>query len=60
MNADAYEVRARQYAPKTLEETQAAAHRLLGEGYSDHGIAAALGLAVEQVRRMLGECASCG
>jgi hypothetical protein len=58
--ANTYADRAEVHAPKTLEESRAAAHRLLEEGFSDHGIAAALGLAVEQVRRMLGECSSCG
>jgi hypothetical protein len=59
VSAEAYAVRARQHAPKTIDEARAAALRLVGEGYSDHGVAAALGLAVEQVRRMLGECAIC-
>jgi hypothetical protein len=54
LSADAYSVRARQHAPRTIEEARAAAQRLLGEGYNDYGIAAALGLAVDQVRRMLG------
>lgn len=52
---NAYAIRARQNAPNTIEETRAAAHRLIEEGFSDHGFAAALGLAIEQVRRMLGE-----
>ena len=55
MNVEAYSVRAKQHAPKTIEESRAAAHRMLDEGYSDHGISAALTLAVEQVRRMLGD-----
>jgi ParB-like chromosome segregation protein Spo0J len=53
-----YLARAEQHAPKTIEEARAAAQRLLAEGYSDHGIAAALGLAVDQVRRMLGDFAN--
>ena len=59
MNVQAYTVRAKQHAPKTIDEARVAARQLLDQGYSDHGIAAALGLAVEQVRRMLGECGDC-
>jgi hypothetical protein len=55
---DSYADRSRRHAPKTLEEARLAAQRLVAEGYSDHGVAAALGLAVEQVRRLLG-CVSC-
>lgn len=59
MSADAYSDRARQHAPRTIEETRQAAHRLLDEGYNDYGVAAALGIAVEQVRRLLGQCEDC-
>jgi hypothetical protein len=37
--------------PKTREEVQAAVRRMLAEGRSDYGVAAALRIAVEQVRR---------
>jgi hypothetical protein len=48
LSAEAYSFRAKLHAPKTIEEARAAAQRLLADGYSDHGVAAALGLAVEQ------------
>jgi transposase-like protein len=50
-----YRERAELYKPQTIDEARAAAHRMLDEGYSDHGIAAALGVAIEEVRRMLAE-----
>lgn len=37
------------------EEQVRAIHRLAADGFTDHGIAAATRLAVEQVRRILGE-----
>jgi hypothetical protein len=53
LSAETYADRARMHAPKTVEETRKAAQRLLEAGYSDYDISAALGLAIEQVRRML-------
>jgi hypothetical protein len=41
--------------PQTREEMRAAVHELRSRGMSDYGIAHATGLAVEQVRRLLGE-----
>jgi transposase len=55
VSGEAYAARAKQHAPKTIEEARTAAQRLLAEGYSDHGAAAALGVSVEEIRRMLGE-----
>ncbi len=49
------EALARLHAPRTSDELRAACHELRGRGYSDHGIAAATGLSVEAVRRLLGE-----
>jgi hypothetical protein len=43
------------HRPQTLEEMRAAVHELHQRGMSDHTIAQATGLAVEQVRRLLGE-----
>lgn len=45
---------ARLHAPKTTEELRVACHELRSRGYSDHGVAAATGLSVEAVRRLLG------
>jgi transposase len=59
VSVESYAIRAKQHAPKTIEEARAAAQRLLAEGYNDHGAAAALGVSVEQIRRMIGECSSC-
>lgn len=53
-----YHERAQRHAPKTIDEARAAAHQMLAEGHSAYGIASALGLAIEQVRRLLG-CADC-
>ena len=36
------------------EQQEIAIRRLAASGYSDHGIAAACGLAVEQIRAILG------
>lgn len=46
---------ARLHAPRTTDELRVACHELLSRGYSDHGIAAATGLPIEAVRRLLGE-----
>ena len=55
-----YRQRAEQHAPvNTAEEMRAAAQNLLRDGFSDHGIAAALGLDVEAVRRLIGACPEC-
>ena len=43
------------HAPKTPAEIQAAAHRLLSQGFSDHTISSILKLDVNSVRTMLGE-----
>jgi hypothetical protein len=60
MSADTYAQRATQHRPTTLEDLRATARRMQAEeGYSDHGIAAALGMAVEQVRLLIG-CLECG
>ncbi len=59
MSDKSYRARAQLYAPRTIEEARAAAQRLLQEGYSDHGVAAALGIAVEQVRRLIARCGDC-
>ena len=55
------ELRARaiEHRPKTFEELRLAIQRMRADGFSDHGIAAALGLAVEQVRRLPGKCRDC-
>lgn len=39
------------------EEKAKAIQRMAASGMSDHGIASACGLAVEQIRRLLGEAA---
>lgn len=43
------------HRPRTREELRAAVHELTARGMTDYAIAAATGLAVEQVRRVLGE-----
>lgn len=43
------------HRPQTRDELRVAVHELASRGYTDYGIAAATGLAVEQVRRMIGE-----
>lgn len=43
------------HAPRTRDEMRVAVHELASRGMTDYGIAAATGLAVEQVRRMIGE-----
>jgi hypothetical protein len=43
------------HRPATREEMQIAAHEMAARGMTDYAIAAATGLSVEQVRRMLGE-----
>jgi len=43
------------HRPQTHDEMRASARELRDRGYSDHAIAAATGLSVEQIRRMLGE-----
>ena len=42
------------HRPQTHDEMRGAARELRDRGYSDHAIAAATGLSVEQIRRMLG------
>lgn len=59
MTGDSYAAKATQYRPKTIQDLRDTAQRMLDEGFSDHGIAAALGVAVEQVRRLVG-CPDCG
>jgi len=46
---------ARRHAPRTREEIRAAVHEMRSRGLGDHEIAQATGLAVEQIRRVLGE-----
>jgi hypothetical protein len=43
------------HRPQTRDEMRAAVHELASRGMTDHTIARATGLAVEQVRRLLGE-----
>jgi hypothetical protein len=45
------QARANLHRPQTLEEVRATVRRMLGDGMSDYGVAVALGIAVEQVRR---------
>ena len=54
-----YTARAQQHRPKSIEDLRNTANAMLLEGYSDHGVAAALGVAVEQVRRLVGQCGEC-
>ena len=54
-----YATRSVQHRPQTIEEMREASRRMLAEGYSDHGVGAALGIAVEQVRRLMGDCGVC-
>lgn len=49
--------RAQEHRPQTRDEMRAAVHELAGRGMTDYGIAHATGLAVEQVRRLIGETA---
>ncbi len=44
-----------QHRPQTREQMRVAVYELRSRGYTDHEIAAATRLSVEQVRRMLGE-----
>lgn len=44
-----------QHRPKSRDEMRCAVAELARRGWSDHTIAASVGLAVEQVRRLLGE-----
>jgi len=58
---DNYQARADLHRPTTMEGFRDAAQQMLREGFSDHGIAHALRLRPEQVRRLLGpQCADCG
>jgi hypothetical protein len=50
-----YDARANLHRPKTLDEIRAAVHALLADGMSDYDTAAALQIAVEQVRRFAAE-----
>ncbi len=43
------------HRPRTRDELHVAVHELAARGMTDYGIAAATGLAVEQVRRLIGE-----
>jgi hypothetical protein len=43
------------HRPQTRDEMRVAVHELAARGMSDHTIAQATGLAVEQVRRLIGE-----
>lgn len=43
------------HRPQTREEMRAAVHGMASGGMTDHTIARATGLSVEQVRRLLGE-----
>lgn len=43
------------HRPKTREEMRTAVHELASRGMSDYGIAHAVNLAVEEIRRLLGE-----
>jgi hypothetical protein len=45
----------RHFDSLTEEQKRQAIHRLRAEGYSPHGIAAATGIAVEQVQLVLAE-----
>lgn len=47
------------HRPRSREEFRAAVQELASRGMSDHTIASATGLAVEQVRRILGEARTC-
>jgi hypothetical protein len=58
MISASYTERAQLNAPKSVEEAKSVTQRLLDQGYSDYGVAAAMGLSVEAVRRMIG-CMSC-
>jgi hypothetical protein len=43
----------------TPEEQRAAIQRLANSGVSDYGISAATGIAVEQIRTIIGQCREC-
>ena len=58
MTVDTYTERARQHMPLTLEGMREAAMRMRAEGHSEHGISAALGVAVEMTRKLIG-CIEC-
>lgn len=47
-----YEARALAHRPQTVEEVRSTVRSMLAAGYSDYGTAAALRIAVEQVRRL--------
>lgn len=49
-----YEARARQHAPKSIEEFQVAVRHLIDGGTTEYGVSAALGVSIEQIRRMIG------
>lgn len=49
------DARAREHAPRTPEELRAAVAELAGQGYAPSTIAVACGIAVEQVKQLLGE-----
>ena len=52
---DHHDRKAQQHRPQTHDEMRVAVHELRQRGMDDQTIARATGLAVEQVRRMLGE-----
>jgi transposase-like protein len=54
-----YATRATKHRPQTLNEIRDAAQRMAAENIGDHDIAEALGISVEQVRRLIG-CSDCG
>jgi hypothetical protein len=58
MSPAEYYARAIEHRPQTLQALRETAQRMLAEGYTDHGIASALQVAVEQVRRLIG-CSDC-
>ena len=57
-----YRESAEEHAAKSVEEARAATRHLIAEEYSDYGAAAALDIAVEQLRGMVVETrdAECG
>lgn len=60
MSAQDYAARAQINAPRTPAEVAEAARQLLRDGHTDSTIAQILGLDVEQIRRLLGQCVGCG
>jgi metal-dependent amidase/aminoacylase/carboxypeptidase family protein len=54
-----YLERANRHAPQSADELCQAARQMLRDGLSDHGVAAALGIDVTAVRRLIAECNGC-